>query len=101
MLRRLRERYIAEAPGRLAELWDALGRLQNGDRQAPGELALLLHRLAGSGGSYGLDAVTERSRAAEQVVHSLVAQEAAPTQEEIALIRDHIHSIAEAFAEAR
>lgn len=101
VLLRLRAQYLAEAPGRLVELSNALERWRAGDRQAPSELAEMLHRLAGSGGLHGLDAVTDRARAAEQAVHALASRKEAPTREDFDLVASHLRLITDAFAEAR
>jgi HPt (histidine-containing phosphotransfer) domain-containing protein len=58
-------KYLAENPARLAELDASLARAVSGDREALSELRMLLHRIAGSAGSYGFGDATDRARVAE------------------------------------
>jgi HPt (histidine-containing phosphotransfer) domain-containing protein len=101
VLKALRAQYVAEAPERMRELWIELDRARQGNRQALGQLRHLLHRLAGSGGSYGLDKVTERSRAGELLAKDLLAGEADLSQEALDQLRSHIEALAAAFEEAQ
>lgn len=68
----LRAQYLAEAPERMANLGSALARARSGEAGALAEVRLLLHRLAGSGGSYGLQSVTDTARIAEHVAYELL-----------------------------
>lgn len=96
----LRAAYIAESPARIAELWTAFARVQNGDLLALETLAGLLHRLAGSGGAYGLMRVTEEARAGEHVAHRIHESGRAPASNELSDLRLRIQNLAEAFASA-
>jgi len=62
--------YIREAPERLAELRKDLAAFRAGEPDALNSLKTRFHRLAGSGGSYGLPRVTEVARAAEQRIET-------------------------------
>lgn len=101
VLRQLRTTYVAEGPRRLAELDAALGLLGSGTPGAATDLARLFHRLAGSGGSYGLDAVTSTARAGEQLADGLAASGAAPTSEQLAELRAQVSALGAAFEAAR
>ena len=98
-LRALRGEYLADAPRKITELWNALARVQNGEPGAVGELRTLVHRLAGSGGAYGFPVVTERARAAEQLIDRLDA--ASPNDAKFGEIRAHLQAVADAFDQAR
>jgi HPt (histidine-containing phosphotransfer) domain-containing protein len=98
-LRALRGEYLADAPHKIAELWKALRRVQNGEPGAAGELRTLVHRLAGSGGAYGFPVVTERARAAEQLIDRFEARR--PADAELAELRTHIQAVADALDQAR
>jgi HPt (histidine-containing phosphotransfer) domain-containing protein len=65
VLRQLRRDYLAESAERVAELRADLGRLRGGAADAAAALKGRLHRLAGSGGSYGFPEVSAIAREAE------------------------------------
>ncbi len=65
-LKVLRTEYLEASPTRVAELWSALARVQNGDTAAVGALGTLAHRLAGSAGSYGFQEVSIAARELDQ-----------------------------------
>jgi len=96
----LRAQYLAESGDRLAELWRLFARVQNGDVPALAELGGALHRLAGTGGSYGLMSVTEHARAAEQTVRALADAARAPGPAQCAALRGQLQTLADAFASA-
>jgi chemotaxis protein histidine kinase CheA len=96
----LRTQYLAEAPERLSTLRNALQCACAGDAEGLPELRLLLHRLAGSGGSYGLQAVTEAARAAEHEVYALQDSPPPLTAGDAAHLSDLIEEVAAAFREA-
>jgi HPt (histidine-containing phosphotransfer) domain-containing protein len=100
-LRKLRAEYLAEAPAKIAELWSAFERVQNEDREAAGALRTLMHRLAGSGGAYGLPDVTDCARKAEQLIDRLLASTAGRSAADVAQLREHLVGIADAFERAR
>lgn len=95
----LRAEYLAESPARLAELWTEFAGVQNGDGGALEALRTLVHRLAGSGGAYGLPVVTDSARAADQFCRA-AAGEVPLSKERVAGLRDLIQRIADAFHEA-
>ncbi len=100
-MRTLRAEYLAESPERVRELSAALGRLRAKDAAAMGELRLLFHRLAGSGGSYGFQAITDRSRAAEHVVAALERETRPLVREDFAVLEHHVLAVTEAFRNAQ
>jgi len=65
LFRKLRLDYLEESGERVAELLADLERLTGGAADAAGALKSKLHRLAGSGGSYGLPEVSAIAREAE------------------------------------
>jgi HPt (histidine-containing phosphotransfer) domain-containing protein len=65
LLRGLRRDYLAESAERMAELQGDLARLRGGAADAAAALKGRLHRLAGSGGSYGFPEVSAIAREAE------------------------------------
>lgn len=99
-LQALREEYLIAAPRRIAELWAALARVQNGDRGALAALGMLAHRLAGSAGSYGLPAVSQQARDADELCRALAGAVDPPRDTQITHLRDLVQSIADAFAKA-
>lgn len=62
----LRREYLSEASVRLSELRKDVAAIRAGEPDAANSLKVRLHRLAGSGGSYGFPAISASSRAAEQ-----------------------------------
>jgi HPt (histidine-containing phosphotransfer) domain-containing protein len=93
-LRELRREYRAEGPARVTELAAAFRALSRGEESAEVTLAMLCHRLAGSGGAYGFPDVSIAARAMEQLLRS----EPHWTPERLAEVEDGIRRIAEAFA---
>jgi HPt (histidine-containing phosphotransfer) domain-containing protein len=66
-LAKLRAKYLAELPQRLADIRADLAKAEAGDAAAMQNVRLLLHRLAGSAGTHGFDLATSRARAAENL----------------------------------
>lgn len=95
----LRTQYLAESPKRVAELWSEFARVQNGDTAALERLRTLVHRLAGSGGAYGLPDVTDRARAADQFCRGPLSGTPGGAVD-VAQLRTLIQRIADAFHEA-
>lgn len=94
----LRREYLDEAPRRLSEMWSAFARAGQGDRAALADLETLFHRLAGTGGAYGLPAVTDAARGGEVAVHDVLAVAGPPDAAALSALRDHIQNVADAFA---
>ncbi|HXE57280.1 MAG TPA: Hpt domain-containing protein, partial [Gemmatimonadales bacterium] len=67
-LRELRAEYLAEAGARLAELRRDLAAYAAGEPGAADSLKTRLHRLAGSGGSYGFPEISRIARDLERRV---------------------------------
>lgn len=63
---RLQREYIAEFPARLAELRKDIAALGAGEPDAAVSIKRRLHKLAGSGGSYGFPELSREARDAEQ-----------------------------------
>jgi HPt (histidine-containing phosphotransfer) domain-containing protein len=100
-LRALRAEYLADAPARIAELWSALTRVQNGDPEGVGHLHLLVHRLAGSGGGYGLPEVTSSAQDADQACRSLMGAGTPASASDVLRLRALVQGVADAFARAQ
>jgi hypothetical protein len=64
--RALRTEYLASLPERLAELQADIDGLRSGEPKAAPSLRVRLHRLAGSGGSYGFVKLSSLAREAER-----------------------------------
>ena len=62
--------YLGSLPERLDELRSDVARLRAGDSEARASLKVRLHRLAGSGGSYGFVALSSIAREAEKYLAS-------------------------------
>jgi len=98
-LAQLRAEYRAAAPQRIAELWAACERVQTDGVSALEGLRLLVHRLAGSGGAYGLPAVSARAVATDQRCRALAGAGEPLTPGDLQQLREGIQGIAEAFHE--
>lgn len=99
-LRLLRAEYLADAPRKVAELWAAHAGVQNDGVQKLEALRVLVHRLAGSGGSYGLPAVTERAADADQFCRSFIEAGTPLTPYDLERLRALVQGIADAFHNA-
>ena len=97
-LQALREEYLAAAPDRVAELWASMARAASGEPGAVAEVGTLCHRLAGSAGSYGFEAVSIRAREADQFCRRLGDQEPGP--EGIEGLKAMVQAIADEFQRA-
>lgn len=65
-LAQLRREYVAESPARLQELRKDIAAFRAGEADASRSLSVRFHRLAGSGGSYGLPEISEVGREMER-----------------------------------
>jgi len=92
----LRREYLAEAPARLNELRKDLEALRAGEPDAAASLKVRLHRLAGSGGSYGFPDVSSAARAAEQWLGANQTPDAAGVE----LVAGMIDQLAATFDQA-
>jgi diguanylate cyclase (GGDEF)-like protein len=74
-LAKLREDYLSKLPGELAELAQVASALMcsEGERPILEDLHHRLHRLAGSGGTFGLNALSAQSRVQERMVKTWLA----------------------------
>lgn len=100
MMKKLGRDYLRDSPARVAELRAALGAVEQGAAGAIDTLRRLLHKLAGSGGSYGFDDVSTSARAGETVARRLFESGAAPAAAELAALRASVDAVAAAFAAA-
>lgn len=100
-LKGLRREYLAEAPARVAEIRALLVTALAGDRAALDLLRRALHKLAGSGGSYGFAEVSAASRGGEQVARRLLDSGAALAAADGAALADAVDAVDRAFAQAR
>lgn len=101
LMRELRTQYLADADERVAELWSGLSRVESGEREPLDELRRLFHKLAGSGGSYGLDDVTAHSREGERASMRWLDAGAPPDAAALAELATHVQRVADAFAAAK
>jgi len=81
-------------------LWAAWARVQNGEPAALADLRTLVHRLAGTGTSYGVPDVTARAREADQACRALLDADATPSPSDILRLRVFLLGIADAFHDA-
>jgi hypothetical protein len=100
-LRLLRREYLADSAQRVDELRRLYARLAGGEHAAAPELRQALHRLAGSGGSYGFPLVSTRSREGEHLASRLAAADTAIQPADLEALRASIEAVASAFAEAQ
>lgn len=101
LMRGLRTQYLGDADERVAELWSDIARVEAGDRDALDELRRRFHKLAGSGGSYGLDDVTTCSREGESAAKRLLDAGAPPDAAAFTELSTHVRRVADAFAAAK
>jgi diguanylate cyclase (GGDEF)-like protein len=93
MIAALKRDYLRDAPERLAELRKDVAAFRSGEPDARDSLRQRFHRLAGSGGSYGVPRVTEVARAMELRMLAGTASTAADAD----LFDQAIHDLREAF----
>ena len=92
-LQTLRIEYLASLPERIRELRADIGDLKAGHRGATDSLKVKLHRLAGSGGSYGFVELSSIAREAERWL-------ADPEQPEVCELEEIIDRLAREVEEA-
>ena len=93
--RALQIEYLATLPARLEELRADIAELRSGKPDAAPALKVRLHRLAGSGGSYGFVQLSSLAREAER---GLTANAGVPETDELEKI---LKRLSEAAAEAQ
>jgi len=99
-LRQLRQEYLRDSGKRVEELRDLRARVAREGSVALPDLRQALHRLAGSGGSYGFPDVSTRSRDAEHLVADLISSGRTATAADLASIDRGIESVAASFQDA-
>jgi diguanylate cyclase (GGDEF)-like protein len=92
----LQREYLREAPARLNELAKDLTAFRSGEVDALESLRQRFHRLAGSGGSYGFQRVTDVSRAMEH----LILTPPAPQPQDADVFENAIADLRAAFDDA-
>jgi HPt (histidine-containing phosphotransfer) domain-containing protein len=100
-MHRLKLEYLAESPQRIAELRAHLAAAESGAAGALDELRRAFHKLAGSGGSYGLPEVSDAARSGETTAQSLLAASGTVSPGSLGELRSHIEAVAAAFGAAR
>jgi len=96
-LRVLRLEYLSDSTRRVAELWSAFARIEQGDAEALSVLRMLAHRIAGTGGAYGLPAATDAARELDQACRALIGSGIAPTGDQVTHLRPLIERVSDAF----
>ncbi len=96
VFRALRQEYLSEAPARLDELRKDLAAACANEPEALASLRSRFHKLAGSGGSYGFQAITDASRAGEH----WIIDNPDPDEEGFAFLGSVVGRIAAAFDDA-
>ena len=99
-LKLLRIEYLKDAPQRVAELRSLLAGAERGEGGALDELRRALHKLAGSGGSYGYPELSARSRAGEVEAQRLLDTHAPVSASALGTLRVMVEGVAAAFAAA-
>ena len=94
----LRREYLAEGPVRVEELRKELAAFRAGEPGSRLALAMRLHRLAGSGGSYGFPEISEVSRTTEQWLRS---EPGGPLVQQADQVEQAVERIAAAFEAAQ
>jgi len=100
VLKGLRREYLRDAPAKVAEARALLSRLEAGDAVALAELRRALHKLAGSGGSYGFEAVSSASRTGERIAKAALESQRAATPQDVAALKAVIDDVGRAFDDA-
>ena len=93
--RELQVEYLASLPSRLEELRQDVASLRDGNSDAGAALKVRLHRLAGSGGSYGFVRLSALAREAERWIA------ASSGVKEIDQLEKILDQLGEAAAEAK
>jgi len=79
-LKDLRWKYISQLPRKMQELEDAFRAVdQQWDAERAGELAAMLHALAGSAGTFGFSEMRSAARTLESELRTCLRQELAPS----------------------
>lgn len=101
MMKKLGRDYLRDSPERVVELRAALGAVERGEPEAMDTLRRQLHKLAGSGGSYGFDDVSSAAREGEGVARRLFESGQAPAAGDLTALRAAVDAVAAAFDAAR
>ncbi len=101
-LEALRTQYIEGWPEKRDRMNGLVERAGGGEepQDALRDLRMEFHRLAGTGGTYGLPPVTEAGRSAEAFIEPFLDGEQSPSPEEIARIREFVIALDEVFTAA-
>ena len=96
----LRKEYISRWPEKRERFDELLRDFGESGPDTLKDLRTEFHRLAGSGGSYGLLAVSEAGSEAEAFLESLLGPEGGATEEAPARIRGYVLTLDKLFSEA-
>ena len=84
-LDRLRARFAAELPAKLAEADALLAALRGGDGQALAALRMIAHRLHGTGGTMGFTALSDAAAALEMQLDACLKAGGAGPEDVVAI----------------
>ena len=96
---KLRKEYLSRWPEKRERFEELLRDFGESGPDTLKELRTEFHRLAGSGGSYGLPAVSEVGSEAETFLDSLLGPEGGVPEEAGARIRDYIQALDKIFSD--
>lgn len=101
VLRGLKREYLRESGARVAELEELLAQVAAGGTEALDKLRRALHRLAGSGGSYGFAEVSRHSKSGEEIAKRLMDAGVTPQAVDVTALREVVDAVRAAFEAAR
>ncbi len=99
-LEELRKEYLSRWPEKRERFEELLRDFGKSGPDILKELRTEFHRLAGSGGSYGLPAVSKVGSEAETFLDSLPGPEGGVPEEAGARIRDYVQALEKIFSDA-
>ncbi len=99
-LEELRKEYLSRWPEKRERFEELLRNFGESGPDILKELQTEFHRLAGSGGSYGLPGLSEVGSEAETVLDSMLGPEGGVPEEAGARIRDYIEALDKIFSDA-
>ncbi len=101
VMRGLRRDYLSGAPERVRELHTLLERTERGEPGALDGLRRALHKLAGSGGSYGFEEISKAGRAGEHLAQAVMERGGGvAASADVALLRKAVDAVTRAVESA-
>lgn len=100
-LRGLKREYLRDSVARVAELEELLAQVGQGSGDALDRLRRALHRLAGSGGSYGFADVSRHGRAGEETARRLIDAGVPLQPADVTALTQVVSAVRTAFETAR